>query len=119
MATGFTADGQPSRPYSGPDQLGGNAPRSAAFSIGHLGDPGNAATSLNQDSARWNPPGGFRPTSVLQSVMRNPGGLGMSAGDASRRLVTGQYLGSVNGTSESSFQPAAMLRLNGDDTGIE
>jgi hypothetical protein len=121
MATGFTADGQPSRPYSGPGQLGGNSPRSVAFATGQAGDPGHAATSLGQDpgltmnSMQFNGqvPTGVRPTSVLQPLMRNPGGNGMSAGDAARRLPTGQYLGSVNGTSADSFEPSAMMRLTG------
>jgi hypothetical protein len=110
-AAGFTATGQPLRPYSSPDQLDGATPRSTEFATGQVGDPGNAASSLNQDSQRWNLSAQFRPTSVLQPVMRNPGGLGMSAGDASRRLADGTYMGSVNGTSISSFEPAAMLRL--------
>jgi hypothetical protein len=61
------------------------------------------------------PPGGFRPTSVLQPIMRNPGGNGMSAADAARRLPIGQYLGSVNGTSADSFEPSAMMRLSGQN----
>lgn len=117
MATGFTSDGTPARPYSGPDMTGGNEGRTASFSAGTAPvDPDNAATSLNQDSQRWNPAGGFRPTSVLQPIMRNPGGLGMSAADASRRLPTGQYMGSINATSVSSFEPSAMMRLTGHNT---
>jgi hypothetical protein len=110
---GFTSDATPSRPYSGPDMTGGNSSRSASFALGQAGDPGNAATSLNQDSKQWNPPAGLRPTSVLQPIMRNPGGNGMSADDAARRLPTGEYMGSVNGTSASSFEPSAMMRLTG------
>ena len=123
MATGFTADGTPSRPYSGPDQLGGNSPRSAAFATGQAGDPDNAVTSLGQDrgltmnsmqfNSKVSP--GVRPTSVLQPLMSNPGGNGMSAADAARRLPTGQYLGSVNGTSADSFEPSAMMRLSGQN----
>ena len=112
---------QPARPYSSPDQLGGATPRSAEAIKGALGDPDNAATSLGQDrsltmnSMQFNGqvPAGVRPTSVLQPLMSNPGGNGMSASDASRRLPTGQYLGSVNGTSTASFEPAAMMRLQG------
>lgn len=114
MATGFTNAGTPSRPYSGPDMTGGNEGRTASFSAGTAPvDPGNAATSLNQDSQRWNPAGGFRPTSVLQPIMRNSGGNAMSAGDAARRLPDGTYLGSINATSVSSFAPSAMMRLTG------
>jgi hypothetical protein len=113
------APGYGFRPYSSPEMLAGNAPRSAEFNTGQAGDPGNIASVRNQDpslslnSEQFNGqvPAGVRPTSVLQPLMKNPGGLGMSAGDAARRLPTGQYMGSVNGTSESSFEHAAMLRL--------
>lgn len=93
--------------------------RSAEFGTGMVGDPGSAASSLNADSARQNAmvPHSFQSQSVLQSRMQNPGGNGMSAGDASRRLADGTPLGSVNGTSESSFEPSAMLRLQGVDSG--
>ena len=111
---GFTNAGTPSRPYSGPDMTGGNEGRTASFSAGTAPvDPGNAATSLGQDAERWNPPAGFRPTSVLQPIMKNPGGNGLSAADSARRLPTGEYMGSVNGTSASSFEPSAMMRLTG------
>jgi hypothetical protein len=118
-----TSDGLPTRPYSAPDQLGGNAPRSAEMFKGANGDPGSIASvqtqpagihmSMNAQQFNAQVPRGVRPTSVLQSIESNPGGLGMSAADAARRTVTGQYLGSVNGTSQSSFEPAAMLRLSG------
>jgi hypothetical protein len=49
-ATGFTTDGQPSRPYSSPDQLGGATPRTREFTTGQVGDPGNAATSMSQNA---------------------------------------------------------------------
>lgn len=111
-----TSDGPPVRPYSAPDQLGGATPRTAEMITGFRGDPDNAATSLNQDSQRWNLSSQFRPTSVLQPLMSNPGGNGMSAADAARRLPTGQYLGSVNGTSSGSFEPSALMRLNGQTT---
>lgn len=112
------------RPYSAPSQLGGNAPRSAQFTTGFHGDPDNtatattrASTSLTADSLQFNSmvPGGVRPTSVLQPIQRNPGGNGMSAADAARRFADGTPMGSVNGTSESSFEPSAMLRLSGLD----
>lgn len=99
----------------------GAAGRTGEFSTGTTGeqDPGNVATAAGQDphlnlnGQQFNDqvPAGVRPTSVLQPLMRNPGGLGMSAGDAARRTITGQYLGSVNATSVSSFEPSAMLKL--------
>jgi hypothetical protein len=49
-------------------------------------------------------------------MTRNPGGNGMSASDAARRTIDGQYLGSVNGSSASSFEPAAYLRLTGENS---
>lgn len=101
------------RPYASPESLDGNAPRSAEFATGQAGDPGNAASSLNQDSQRWNLSPQFRPTSVLQPVGKNPGGNGLSAGDAARRWADGTSMGSVNATSVSSFEPSAMLRLSG------
>lgn len=125
-ATGFTGQpGQPQRPYASPDDLAGNAPRSAEFATGTQGDPGSAATvttqadaGLTDDSMQWNAQagGGYRPSSVLTPIGKNPGGNGMSVGDASRRTFDGQYLGSVVGTSESSFEPAAMLRLLGQNS---
>jgi hypothetical protein len=121
MAAGFTADGQPSRPYSSPEQVPAGAEfRSREFATGTTGDPGSAASSLNEDSARYNllTPKQFTPTSVLQPITKNPGGNGMSAADASRRLADGTPLGSVNGTSASSFEPAAMLRLAGQQDAI-
>ena len=122
MATGYASTGQPARPYGSADDLGGNAPRSPQFQTGLTGDPDSAATvttrpdaGLTADSMQWTAQagGGYRPSSVLTPIMKNPGGLGMSAGDAARRTFDGQYLGSVVGTSESSFGPAAMLRLSG------
>lgn len=122
MATGYASTGQPARPYGSADDLGGNAPRSPQFQTGMAGDPDSAATvtarpdaGLTADSMQWTAQagGGYRPSSVLTPIMKNPGGLGMSAGDAARRTFDGQYLGSVVGTSESSFGPAAMLRLSG------
>jgi len=115
----LTDDGSPTRPYADPGQLGGNAGRGAAFDDGQFGTPGSIATSAGQDTNltmnaqqfRAQVPQGVRPTSVLQPLMKNPGGNGMSAGDAARRTVDGTYLGSVNATSASSFEPSAMLRL--------
>jgi hypothetical protein len=98
--------------------------RSLELARGAFGDPaGQAPGSSGEDSgltlsaAQFNrqASGGARPTSVLQPLSSNPGGNGMSAGDAARRTIDGQYLGSVNGTSESSFEPAAYLRLTSQD----
>ena len=122
MATGFTADGMPSRPYASPDQLSGETPRTAELQRGIAGDPDNIATvttrpsaGLLADSAQWSSAGaaGYRPTSVLQPIMTNPGNLGMSAGDAAHRLPDGTFLGTGNGMAESSFEPAAMLKMSG------
>src|SRR6266516_4252871 len=60
-------------------------------------------------------PAGYRPSSVLTPFGRNPGGNGMSEGDASRRWADGTPMGTLNGTSQSSFEPAAMLRAAGQD----
>jgi hypothetical protein len=108
----------PTRPYAGPNATGGNAGRSGEFSTGITGataDPG--AESLTIASARYNAqvPTQYRPTSVLQPIMRRSAN-GMSAGDAARRWADGSYMGSLNATSESSFEPSAMLRLSGLDT---
>lgn len=118
----LTDEGLPTRPYATPDQLGGATPRGQEFDTGRAGetDPGRTASirnnqdpglSLSSQQFRAQVPVGVRPTSVLQPIMRNPGGNGMSAGDAARRMVDGTYLGSINATSASSFKPSAMLRL--------
>ena len=82
--------GQPARPYSAPDQLGGNAPRSAEFSTG-ANQTGDIATSagqnagLNLSAAQFagQTPGRVIQTSVLQPA--NPvSGNGMSSTDAQR-----------------------------------
>jgi hypothetical protein len=106
------------RPYATPQKLYGNAPRTPEFNTGITGDPGTAEASLDADADRFNnlSPHQFVPTSVLQPIESNPGGNGMSAGDAARRTITGEYMGSVNGMSASSFQPAAMLRMSGLDS---
>jgi hypothetical protein len=101
----------------------GAAGRTGEFAAGTTGDPDSAASSMNQDpglnlsSIQFNAqvPKGAVPTSVLVPIEKNPGNLGMSAADASRRTLDGTYLGSVNGTSASSFVPAAMRRLSGLD----
>ena len=71
--------------------------------------------SLTQASARWNSqvPTSYRPSSILTPIMKRS--LNGMAADT-RRWADGTPMGSVNGTSESSFEPAAMLRLSGLDT---
>lgn len=116
---GLTAGEGPVRAYGDPGQLGGNAPRSAEFATGQTGDdPGNAASSLNQQSARWNnlTPAQFGAHSVLQQTM--PSANGMSAADASRRLLDGTQLVSPNGQSASSYNASLPLRLSGRQDAI-
>ena len=110
---GFTADGQPARPYASPDATGGNAGRTGEFSTGITGTPVvPGAESLTIASARYNAqvPSQYRPTSILQPIMRRSAN-GMSAD--TRRWADGTPMGSLNGVSESSFEPPAMLRLSG------
>lgn len=92
--------------------------------LGAAGDPDNIATAtarpdagLTADSPQWRAmtPKGYTPSSILTPIGRNPGGNGMSAADASRRWADGSYMGSPIGTSESSFEPAALLRMTGLD----
>lgn len=125
--SGMTDSGQPTRPYAGPDATGGNAGRGGEFATGITGDPGSLAGVASEvaNSERFNAmvphqfgqvaPGGYRPSSVLTPFGRNPGGNGMSAGDAARRWADGTPMGSVNATSLSSFEPAAMLRASGQN----
>jgi hypothetical protein len=119
MATGygFTASGQPVRPYAAPDQLGGNAPRSAEFATGQTGDPGNAASSLalNADADRFNAmvPRQFSQHSVLQTAM--PSANGMSATDYQRVLPGGVTLPTANGSSQDSYEKSLIMRLSGLD----
>jgi hypothetical protein len=123
-----TADdmGQPGRPYSGPDQLGGNAPRGEQFRTG-ANQTGDIATAtarpdagLTDDSLQFRAmtPKGYRPSSVLTPIgsNNNPGGLGMSAGDAAKRLPDGTFLGPGNGMAASSFEPSALLKLAGQNS---
>jgi hypothetical protein len=113
---GLTSTGQPVRPYSSAQQVpAGAAFRSQEFATGIAGDPGNAASSLNQQSARWNnlTPAQFGPHSVLQQMAPSPNG--ESAADASRRLLDGTQLASPNGQSMSSYNASLPLRLAGQD----
>src|SRR5689334_1823664 len=98
---GYGADSAPSRPFSAPGQYPGPA-RSQELQRGIDGDPDNTASvtsqpaaTLTQNSLQFNSlvPGGVRPTSVLQPIQRNPGGNGMSAGDAARRFADGTPMG--------------------------
>ncbi len=104
------------RPYGGSPGSTAGESRSNSFSTGAAPvDPGNSAGVQSEvyNSEQYNAlvPHQWRPTSVLQNPMTNPGGNGMSAADAARRTINGTYLGSIDGTSASSFEPAAMLRL--------
>lgn len=121
MASG-TNTGQPGRPYSGPDQLGGNAPRSVSFETGQAGDPDNTATAtvrpnvgLTADSLQFRAqtPAGYRPSSVLVPIMKNPGGNGMSASQAALRFPDGTSMGNANGISADQLESAALLKMSG------
>jgi hypothetical protein len=125
MAGGYIADdsGQPARPYAGPDSLGGNTGRKGELAKGALGDfaglaPGSsgedAGLALSGQQFNSQVAHGVRPTSVLQPLA--PSANGYSAGDAARRTFDGQYLGSINGTSEQGFERAALLRLTGQNS---
>jgi hypothetical protein len=100
----------------------GTPGRSQEMLTGALGDPGSAPTSSGQDASlamnaqQFNDqvPHAVRATSVLQPLA--PSANGYSAGDAARRTFDGQYLGSINGTSEAGFERAALLRLTGQDS---
>jgi hypothetical protein len=112
----MTASGTPGRPYSAPDQLGGNAPRSAEFTTGITGDPGNTASvsSLNQDADRFNAlvPRQFAQHSVLQTAM--PSANGMSATDYQRVLPgLSRPIPSPNGSSQDSYNRSLVMRLSG------
>lgn len=115
---GFTSSGGPVRAYGDPGQLDGNAPRSAEFATGQTGDdPGNAATSLNQDAAKWNlapQQFGYRPTSVLEQV--RPSMNAESAQDYARVLPGGYTLPTQNGQSASSWETSNLLRMQGQDS---
>ena len=116
--------GQPARPYSAPDQLGGNAPRSAEFSTG-ANQTGDIATSagqnagLNLSAAQFagQTPGRVIQTSVLQPA--NPvSGNGMSSTDAQRMLPgLSKPLSSPNGSSQDSWEQGIYMRLQGRDEG--
>jgi hypothetical protein len=113
---GMTSSGQPSRPYADPGQLGGNAPRSAEFTTGVLGDPGSTASvsSLNADADKFNAlvPRQFEQHSVLQTAM--PSANGMAAADYERMLPgLSKPLPSPNGSSQDSYQKSLLMRLSG------
>jgi hypothetical protein len=124
MVVGFTADGQPSRPYSSPGQVpAGAAFRSQEFTTGQVGDPDSAATvttrastGLTEDSLQFNSmvPTGVRPTSVLQPL--RPSMNGQSEQDYQRVLPGGYTLPSQNGQSESSWEKSSYLRMQGQDS---
>jgi hypothetical protein len=86
--------------------------RNEAFGQGRLGTPAHVASSLNLDSAVFNSqvPGRFTPRSVLQDVNQRSAN-GMSAQDYGRVLPGGYQMPSMNGSDESSYQQASMMRM--------
>lgn len=88
--------------------------RNAAFGQGRLGSPAHVASSLNYDSAVFNSkvPGRFTPQSVLQSLNQRTSN-GMSAQDYERVLPGGYTLPSMNGSDESTYRAASMMRMLG------
>ncbi len=116
MATGFTSTGQPVRPYSSAAMTGGNAPRSAEFNTGQIGDPGSAASvsSLAADGDRFNSlvPRQFSQQSVLQTAM--PSANGMSTADYQQRMLPGgSMLPTANGSSTDTYEKSLVMRLQG------
>lgn len=110
--------GLPDGPMAGPPRVPpGAASRTGELATGITGDPGNAASSLNETAARWNSlsPHQFRPTSVLQQMM--PSADGMSEQDARRRLLGGAMLPTANGNApgSSTYEASNLLRLSGAD----
>jgi hypothetical protein len=106
------------------DQAGAgteNIGRNEAFGQGMQTRPTTFASSLADDSAVFNAKvagSAYSPHSILQPLMRNPGGNGMSAQDASNRDILGNSFGTGNGYNPQSYQQAAMLRLAGRGTTI-
>jgi hypothetical protein len=95
---------------AGTEQVG----RNEAFGQGTTGTPWTVASSLNQESSVLNAKvagTAYSPQSVLQPMMKNPGGNGMSAKDAENRTMTGDYYGNDNGSSESTFKTSSMMKL--------
>lgn len=116
MVGGFTADGTPSRPYSGPEMTGGNSSRSASFASGITPDPGSAASvsALNGDADRFNAmvPRQFSQQSVLQTAM--PSSNGMSMNDWQQRMLPGgSMLPTANGSSADTYEKSLVMRLQG------
>lgn len=88
--------------------------RNEAFGQGRSGTPAHVASSLNLDSAVFNSqvPGRFTPRSVLQEVNQRTSN-GMSAQDYTRVLPGGYQIPSSNGSDESSYKTASMMRMLG------
>jgi hypothetical protein len=88
--------------------------RNEAFGQGRLGTPAHVASSLNTDSAVFNAqvPGRFTPRSVLQEINQRSAN-GMSSQDYARVLPGGYQMPSMNGSDESSYQTASMMRMLG------
>lgn len=113
----LTDDGSPTRPYASPEQVPAGAEfRSHAFRTGVLGDPTNAASSLNADSQRWRnlTPAQFERTSLLEPMLSGPNGI--SESDYQQRALPGNYLlPTQNGQSASSWSASNYLRMTGQD----
>ena len=112
------APGYGQRPYGEPGMTLGNAGRTGQMNLGIQGDPNSAATSLNQQSDRWNnlTPAQFQPQSVLDSQALRPSMNAESAQDYARVLLGGYTLPTANGQSQSSWQTSNILKMQGEDS---
>jgi hypothetical protein len=93
------------------DSAGPASGRTQSFSDGASG-AGPTASSLETDSAHQNDlvPHQFQAHSVLQQYIQS--GNGMSAQDASRRLVGGGTLPSPNGIAMDTYEASRPLQTN-------
>lgn len=88
--------------------------RTEAFQQGTTGTPYRVASSLSQDSARFNDQvgRGFTPESVLNTTVQS--GNGMSASDYQNRTLTnGSMLPTQNGDSSGTWSTDVKLMLDG------
>jgi hypothetical protein len=115
-ASGMTSSGQPSRPYSSPEQVpAGPAPRSAEFDRAGR-RPGQPAklSSLIKDADKFSTRCPSVRARVLQTAM--PSANGMAAADYQRVLPgLSRPLPSPNGSSADSYQKSLIMRLSGLD----
>jgi hypothetical protein len=88
--------------------------RTANFAQGTLGDRTRVSSSLDQDSAIWADKVGrtFRPSSVLNMTTASNNGL--SDADSGRRISTGEFLPTSNGSSQETWGKDNALLLDGD-----